>query len=119
MPNSFPKLVGTSGIYYLNTDVKSKIRIFLFEHKKDFCISVLPNLVFSTQFLLGCISTNFSTLGSMLYPFCIIVPLQNHTFLKVKILSKNSILTKTQYFHEFFTPIFFENFSREIKVVNS
>ena len=24
-----------------------------------------------------------------------------------------------QYFHEFFTPIFFDNFSREIKVVNS
>ena len=26
---------------------------------------------------------------------------------------------KTQHFHEFFTQIFFDNFSREIKVVNS
>ena len=38
---------------------------------------------------------------------------------KVKFLSKNSILTKLQHFHEFFTQIFFDNFSREIKVVNS
>ena len=42
-----------------------------------------------------------------------------HTIRKVKFLSKNSILTKTQHFHEFFTQIFFDNFSREIKVVNS
>ena len=42
-----------------------------------------------------------------------------HTIRKVKFLSKNSILTKHQDFHEFFTQIFFENFSREIKVVNS
>ena len=42
-----------------------------------------------------------------------------HTILKFKILSKNSILTKPQHFHEFFTQIFFDNFSREIKVVNS
>ena len=42
-----------------------------------------------------------------------------HTIRKVKFLSKNSILTKSQHFHEFFTQIFFENFSREIKVVNS
>ena len=37
----------------------------------------------------------------------------------VKFLSKNSILTKPQHFHEFFTQNFFDNFSREIKVVNS
>ena len=42
-----------------------------------------------------------------------------HTILKVKFLSKNSILTKPQHFHEFFTQIVFDNFSREIKVVNS
>ena len=42
-----------------------------------------------------------------------------HTILKFKFLSKNSILTKPQHFHEFFTQIFFDNFSREIKVVNS
>ena len=42
-----------------------------------------------------------------------------HTILKVKFLSKNSILTKKQHFHEFFTQFFFDNFSREIKVVNS
>ena len=41
------------------------------------------------------------------------------TIRKVKFLSKNSILTKPQHFHEFFTQIFFDNFSREIKVVNS
>ena len=41
-----------------------------------------------------------------------------HTIRKVKFLSKNSILTKPQHFHEFFT-IFFNNFSREIKVVNN
>ena len=42
-----------------------------------------------------------------------------HTIRKVKFLSKNSILTKAQHFHEFFTQNFFDNFSREIKVVNS
>ena len=42
-----------------------------------------------------------------------------HTIRKVNFLSKNSILTKPQHFHEFFTQIFFDNFSREIKVVNS
>ena len=72
-----------------------------------------------------------------------------HTIRKVKFLSKNSILTKPQHFHEFFTQFFltiflvksklsttkkcksptfsqvfhqfffFDNFSREIKVVNS
>ena len=35
-----------------------------------------------------------------------------------KFLSKNSILTKPQQVHEFFTQIFFDNFSRKIKVVN-
>ena len=33
-----------------------------------------------------------------------------HTILKVKFLSKNSILTKPQHFHEFFTQIFFWQF---------
>ena len=42
-----------------------------------------------------------------------------HTVRKIKFLSKNSILTKPQHFHEFFTQGFFDNFSREIKVVNS
>ena len=42
-----------------------------------------------------------------------------HTIRKVKFLSKNSILTKSQHFHEFFHPNFFYHFSREIKVVNS
>ena len=37
-----------------------------------------------------------------------------HTILKVKFLFKNSILTKPQRFHNFF-----DNFSRELKVVNS
>ena len=45
--------------------------------------------------------------------------LPKHTIVKVKFLSKNSILTKPQHFHEFFTKFFFDNFSREIKVVNS
>ena len=43
-----------------------------------------------------------------------------HTIRKVKFLSKNSILTKNPTFsREFFTQNFFDNFSREIKVVNS
>ena len=42
-----------------------------------------------------------------------------HTIMKVKFLYKNSILTKTQHFHEFFIQIFLDNFSREIKAVNS
>ena len=42
-----------------------------------------------------------------------------HTIRKVKFLSKNSILTNPQHIQEFFTKIFFDNFSREIKVVNS
>ena len=75
--------------------------------------------------------------------------IQIHTIRKVKFLSKNSIMTKNptfsrvfhpnffwqfflwnqscqllksskpKHFHEFFTQIFFDNFSREIKVVNS
>jgi len=50
----------------------------------------------------------------------IIQKLSHHTILKVNFLSKNSILTKNPtHFHEFFTPKFFDNFSREIKVVNS
>ena len=48
--------------------------------------------------------------------FYAVTLLHTHTILKVKFLSKNSILTKTQHFHEFFTQIFFDNFSREIKV---
>ena len=42
-----------------------------------------------------------------------------HNIRKVKFLSKNSILTKPQHFHEFSTLNFFDNFSREIKVVSS
>ena len=42
-----------------------------------------------------------------------------HTIRQVKFLSKNSILTKLQHFHEFLPKNFFDNFSREIKVVNS
>ena len=38
-----------------------------------------------------------------------------HTIRKVKFLSKNSILTKPNFLPKFF----FDNFSREIKVVNS
>ena len=38
---------------------------------------------------------------------------------KSQISAKKSILTKPQHFHEFFSPNFFDNFSREIKVVNS
>ena len=40
---------------------------------------------------------------------------QIHTILKVTFLSKSSILTKPQHFHEFFTQNFVDNFSREIK----
>ena len=42
-----------------------------------------------------------------------------HTFRKVKFLSKNSIFTKNPTFSRVFHPNFFDNFSREIKVVNS
>ena len=42
-----------------------------------------------------------------------------HTIRKVKFLSKNSIMTKTQHFHEFFIIIFVSNFSLEIRLVNS
>ena len=35
----------------------------------------------------------------------------SHTIRKVKFLSKNSILTKPQHFHDFFTPIFWQFFS--------
>ena len=44
---------------------------------------------------------------------------ENHIIQKVKFLSKNSILTKPEHFHEIFIQNFFDNFSREIKVVNS
>ena len=47
------------------------------------------------------------------------ISMDYHTIRKVKFLSKNSILTKPQHFHEFFAQFFFDNFSREIKVVNS
>ena len=42
-----------------------------------------------------------------------------HTIRKVKFMSKNSILTKPQYFYEFFTKNLFDNFSRKIKAVSS
>ena len=35
---------------------------------------------------------------------------------KVKFLAKNSVLTKPQHFHEFFTEIFFDNFLRKSKL---
>ena len=41
--------------------------------------------------------------------------MNSHTIRKVKFLSKNSILTKSEHFHEFFVQNFFDNFSREIK----
>ena len=44
---------------------------------------------------------------------------EEHTIRKVNFWSKNSILTKPQHFHEFFTQKFFDIFSREINVVNS
>ena len=50
---------------------------------------------------------------------CVTINLPQHAIRKVKFLSKNLILTKPQHFHEFFTQIFFDHFSREIKVVNS
>ena len=53
------------------------------------------------------------------FTVCIVTRFAGHTIRKVKFLSKNSILTKPQHFHKFFTQIFFGNFSREIKVVNS
>ena len=40
-------------------------------------------------------------------------------YLKSQIFVKKSILTKPQHFHGFFTKFFFDNFSREIEVVNS
>ena len=49
----------------------------------------------------------------------------NHTIRKVQFLSKNSILTKPQHFHEFFSPkkskIFSGNqsFGQKIKISNS
>ena len=48
-----------------------------------------------------------------------IFPPVSHTILKVKFLSQNSILTKTLHFHEFYTQFIFDNFSPEIKAVNS
>ena len=49
----------------------------------------------------------------------IVAPFETHTVWKVKFLSKKPILTKPQHFHEFFTKNCFDNFSREIKVVNN
>ena len=37
-----------------------------------------------------------------------------HTIRKVKFVSKNSILTKPQRFHEFFTQYFLDNFSHKL-----
>ena len=42
-----------------------------------------------------------------------------HTIRKVKFLSKNSILTNPQHFDEFSTQFLCDDFSREIKIVNS
>ena len=58
-------------------------------------------------------------LKSKTYFKCIYFFWKQHTIRKVKFLSKNSILTKPQHFYGFFIPNFFDNFSREIKVVNS
>ena len=53
------------------------------------------------------------------FTVCIVTRFAGHTIRKFQFLSKNSILTKPQHFHEFFTQIFFDSFSREINVVNS
>ena len=42
-----------------------------------------------------------------------------HTMIKVKFLSKNSILTKPQHFHEFFTQIFFDKFLVKSKLLTA
>ena len=68
------------------------------------------------QLCIALISSSPSS-SSSLKEFTTLHP--HHTIWKVKVLSKNSILTKPQHFHEFFAKIFFDNFSREIKVVNS
>ena len=45
--------------------------------------------------------------GSCSSPCSVVSHGKTHTIRKVKFLSKNSILTKTQHFHEFFTKNFF------------
>ena len=44
---------------------------------------------------------------------------RHHHYLKSQIFVQKFNFTKPQHFHEFFAQIFFDNFSREIKVVNS
>ena len=43
---------------------------------------------------------------NVIFNNCFRILFQNYTIRKVKFLSKNSILTKPQHFHEFFTQIF-------------
>ena len=61
---------------------------------------------------------NLQVSDSVMLQTCYCTSLE-HTIRKVKFLSKNSILTKPQHFHEFFNQIFLTLFSRQIKVVNS
>ena len=88
--------------------------IFLARHIRDECFSqITKNRPFFYQ-------VKFKPKVDQNFQFLLSPKI--HTIRKVKFLSKNSILTTPQLFQEFFTPNFFDHFSREIreiKVVNS
>ena len=85
------------------------------QHQEILYRIILPDLVQSNT---GFHLTTTMAVPQWLLPVRICFKI-NHTIRKVKFPSKNSILTKPQHFHEFFIQFFFDNFSREIKVVNS
>ena len=70
------------------------------EHAKivTMCCAIKP---IASWHLEECVTTSRERCGGQVHL---------HTIRKVKFLSKNSILTKPQHFHEFFTQFFFDNF---------
>ena len=103
-------------LLFLYPGMRKQDEVFDYEHAQNRLQTWIYRLLGWLAMFLGynCVSNLLDIIGMYLLR----LPHMN-IFRKVKLLSKNSILTKPQYFHEFFTQLFFDNFSREIKVVNS
>ena len=103
-------------LLFLYPGMRKQDEVFDYEHAQNRLQTWIYRLLGWLAMFLGynCVSNLLDIIGMYLLR----LPHMN-IFRKVKLLSKNSILTKPQYFHEFFIQNFFDNFSREIKVVNS
>ena len=103
-------------LLFLYPGMRKQDEVFDYEHAQNRLQTWIYRLLGWLAMFLGynCVSNLLDIIGMYLLR----LPPMN-IFRKVKFLSKNSILTKPQHFYEFFIKKIFDNFSREIKVVNS